>query len=194
MNISMLFDVNSISAARRCHIVLNSSINDKNQTRELIIDDDLGNHQIKYNKSRYFLMGEVEGLFATSSTGWPQSNFPDATDGNIKFSIKNAINPTSIPINLRVRPQLSESLISENGIKAGADDYNSSAYRLDRLINTTYNDFMFNVGLSKNKYTSIDDESSFRDLSLERTLLITITGNKNANFSDLEKIDTFKKV
>lgn len=194
MNISMLFDVNSISAARRCHIVLNSSINDKNQTRELIIDNDLGNHQIKYNKSRYFLMGEVEGLFATSSTGWPQSNFPDATDGNIKFSIKNAINPTSIPINLRVRPQLSESLISENGIKAGADDYNSSAYRLDRLINTTYNDFMFNVGLSKNKYTSIDDESSFRDLSLERTLLITITGNKNANFSDLEKIDTFKKV
>ena len=95
---------------------------------------------------------------------------------------------------MRVRPQLSESLISENGIKAGADDYNSSAYRLDRLINTTYNDFMFNVGLSKNKYTSIDDESSFRDLSLERTLLITITGNKNANFSDLEKIDTFKKV
>ena len=192
MNISMLFDVNSISAARSCHNVLNSSINDKNQTRELIIDDP-SNHQIKYNKSRYFIVGEVEGLFATSSTGWPQSNFPDATDSNIKFSIKNAINPTSIPISLRVRPQLSESLISENGIKAGADDYNSSAYKLDRLINTTYNDFMFNVGLSKNKYTNIDDESSFRDLSLERTLLVTITGNKNVNFSDLENSNIFSK-
>lgn len=193
MNISILFDVNSISAARSCHNVLNNSINDKNQTRELIIDDP-SNHQIKFNKSRYFLVGEVEGLFATASIGWPQSNFPDTTDSNIKFSIKNAINPTSIPINLRVRPQLLEYLISENGIKAGADDYNSSAYRLDRIINTTYNDFMFNVGLSKNKYTNIDDKSSFRDLSFEKTLLITITGNKNANFSDLEKIDIFKKV
>jgi len=194
MNISMLFDVNSVSAARQCHNILNSSINNKNQTRELLIDDVLTTHEIKYNKSRYFLVGEVEGLFATLSTGWPESNFPDENNPNIKFSIKNAINPTSIPISLRVRPQLSESLISENGIKAGADDYNSSAYRLDRLINTSYNDFMFNVGLSKNKYTSIDKKSSFRDLSLERTLLVTVTGNKNVDFSDLEKIDIFKKV
>jgi hypothetical protein len=191
MNISMLFDVNSVSAARSCHNILNSSINDKNQTRELQIDD--GGNKIKYNNSRYFLVGEVEGLFATSSTGWPQSNFPDENNANIKFSIKNAINPTSTPISLRVRPQLAESLVSENGIKAGADDYNSNVYKLDRLITTSYNDFMFNVGLSKNKYTNIDKKSSFRDLSLERTLLITLTGNKNVHFSYLENIDIFSK-
>jgi hypothetical protein len=191
MNISMLFDVNSISAARQCQHILNNSTNDKNQTRELQIDD--GGNKIKYNNSRYFLVGEVEGLFSTASTGWPESNFPDENNPNIKFSIKNAINPTSVPISLRVRPQLEESLILENGIKAGADDYNSNAYRLDRLINTSYNDFMFNVGLSKNRYTNINNKSSFRDLLLERTLLITLTGNKNVHFSNLENIDIFSK-
>lgn len=195
MNISILFDVNSISAARICHYIINNSINDNNQSRELIVDSDTNtnNHKIKYNKSRFFLLGEVEGLFSTSSTGWPQLNFPDATNSNIKFSIKNAINPTSIPISLRVRPQTTEILISENGIKAGADDYNSSAYRLDRLIKTSYNDFMFNIGLSSNNNsTNINNESSYRDLSLERTLLVTITGDKKVDLTPIEKINIFK--